>query len=252
MLPIKLLKSKRGQIDAIAEGITGFVSWFFQTMPKPLLLFIFLFFILLVGNLIIPGLINMLGFHCDSGGTIWKASAINILGNAKLISGRPSGTQTIYKDIPGYCLKNREVFALYCTDCPFNNLTMTCTGDGNRLSSYPVLNPWWYCELHGCAPPEGYFYNMSASMYQCSDPACVNKTLTDYDTELYTIAGAAPFYSTSTKSYDFKKLIYLKCQRNNKVNIRLTFFGIDVFDYKLWLALFVLGAIVWFKINYMK
>lgn len=259
----KLLKNKKGQLPVtdvlgnILNAIRSFISWFLNIAPKPLLILFFLAFILLIGNFLMPLIVNGLGFHCDTSGTVWKISGTALFTNFGLIMNKPDLEEADLQNIPVICGstgKMREM--VICTNCTINTsqdvILAGCAGDGYRLDDYKFFRAF-LCEWLGCAPPVGYFYNYTEDKYQCYESHCINKTLDDYNNRLYSVESATPVYGESIEgNYSVFRMIYFKCQQRNPINIRLTFFGIDVFDYKIWVALFVIGGMLIFMSQYQK
>jgi len=245
--PLKrLFRNKKGIIigdlfQSVLDGIRSFFNWFFQTLPKPLLAILFLAFILLMGNFLIPLVLNTTGYHCDANGQVWKVSGLSVFSNLDIMRNKPEINGDLI-DIPFLC--NRASIAL-CTDCNASAEDV-CQDDGYRLNKYN-WGQQFHCNWLGCAPPEGYFYNLTVNKFDCNEDFCINASLEDYNQKLYSIEGAAPVKSSDDTDFSAEGMIYFKCQANDPTNIRLTFFGIDIFDFRIWVALFVLGAFVWFK-----
>lgn len=241
----RLLRSKRGQIPIVSDiinGIRSFVSWFFQSMPKPLLAVFFLFFILLLGNFLLPMVLNGMGYHCDTNHNVWKVSGLNVLSNFDLIRKKPDYDSPNLENVPFLCSNSQMPICTNCTKNITIGLAGVCSTDGYRPDEGYNVFRTLSCVWIGCGPDEGYFYNLSADVFQCYESFCMNKTLDDYNDKLYSIEGATPVYGNES-SRTAESMIFFKCQERNPTNIRLTIFGIDVFDYRVWIALFVLGAI---------
>jgi len=251
----KLLASKKGQIPTtdiltnIINGIRSFISWFIAVIPKPLLAVIFLFFILFLANFTIPLFSNALGYHCDTNGQVWKVSEAQILTNFDLYRHKPDLEAPNYVDIPLLCGGSGRTATpvATCSNCSLNNTEFgrpTCAGDGYRLDNYGFfLN--LECNWIGCAPEVDYFYNYSEDRFQCFADWCINRTLNDYNNALYESEGATPIYMDEGDNRSVTQMIYFKCQNENPTNIRLTLFGIDIFNYKIWVALLVIGALLY-------
>lgn len=262
----RLLNNKRGQVPTtdivgtIVNGIRSFISWFLSTAPKPLLFALFLVFILLLGNLLVPLLLNGFGYHCDTHGTVWKVSGLNIFANFDILRHKPDIEEANTQNIPLLCGGSGQVEGtkvIYCTDCPVNNETFKlvdqfCVGDGYKPVAYSSFLQKLNCNWFGCAPPDGYFYNFSLDKFQCYEEFCQNKTLEDYNAKIYEIEGATPAYAYINGSYDYRNLLYMKCSVANPVNIRLTLYGIDIFAYQLWVTLAVLGVLMYFYNHFRK
>lgn len=263
----RLLKNKRGQIpatdvvNAILNGIRSFVSWFLATAPKPLLILLFLVFVLLVGNFIMPLLVNAIGYHCDTNYNVWKVSGTAMLVNFDLIKSKPDIDSVNTINIPLLCGGSgiREGTKLIiCTNCTSNNETLKlvdqyCISDGYVLPSYDTLLERLNCDWFGCKPPDGYFYNITIDKYLCSEEWCINKTLDDYNNKIYSVEGATPVFRGENSSlFTPEDIIFFKCKENNPTNIRITFFGIDILDYRIWVTLLVVGLLLIFYSQFKK
>ncbi len=261
----RLLTNKRGQIPTtdivgtVVDGIRSFITWFLNTAPKPLLFLLFLVFLLFLGNLLIPLLLNSMGYHCDTQGTVWKVGGLQLFTNFDLVRHKPEyvisdGVQ--YQELPWLCGSGREdQHIALCTNCTHNEtflgVSTTCASDGYRLDHYPLLTRLT-CNWIGCAPPEYYFYNYTVDKFECMDSSCINATLDDYNRRIYEIEGATPAYPFVNGSYDYMNLMYVACAEDNPVNVRLTLYGIDIFSYKLWVALTILGILIYFYSQFRK
>ncbi len=259
----KLLRTKKGLIpttdiiSTIVNGIRSLISWFLQVTPKPLLFLLFLMFILLLGSFIVPLMINGMGYHCDTSSVVWKISGLQLFTNFDIMRHKPE-LDANYMGIPFICDggsgKDGKVMGL-CTNCSREtNATLNtyafCLGDGYRLPEYPYWSQKLECEWLRCAPPEDYFYNYTEDKFQCAEAWCINATMDDYNQRIYSVDGATPVYRDTSGNYSSLNLIYFKCKENDPTNIRLTFFGLDVFDYKTWIALATIGILLTFYSKY--
>jgi len=104
-----------------------------------------------------------------------------------------------------------------------------------------------------CLTPKHYVWNITTGQYHCYDSEyCgVNATIVQSPVidEKLLRAGAERVYATTQQDRDYRSVVRIKC--NNNFNPRLTFFGIDIFDYKIWLFLAVIWVLVmlFFKLN---
>ena len=98
-----------------------------------------------------------------------------------------------------------------------------------------------------CMPPINYYWEVDTGRYECNnlDECGVNLTeenitplvdqiLVDFDAEL--------LYTDT--DLDFKKTVYIKC--DGEASPHITVFGIPVFDYKIWLILYIIGGMFLF------
>ena len=253
----RLLKSKKGGIADIfktaLDSIRSLISWFFQTAPKPLLFFFFMMFIILLGNTVIPLIANSFGYHCDTSGTVWKVESTSILLNYEILRNKPS-IDGAFMNIPLACGKAETLnFNLaLCTDCTTEKTNTSsffgyCVGDGSPLPK-ELYTSWQqniYCDWLNCKPPSGYIFNYTEGKFHCLAYWCLNETLDDYNDNIRAAEGATPVYILDDDKYKGRNIVYFKCPINNPVNIRLTFFGLDVFDYRIWLMFLLLSMIIW-------
>lgn len=92
-----------------------------------------------------------------------------------------------------------------------------------------------------CMPPINYYWEVDTGRYECNNLAeCgVNLTaeqITPLADQILLDFGAERLYTDT--ELDYKKTVYIKCDSN--LSPHITFFGIPVFDYKIWLVLIVL------------
>jgi hypothetical protein len=215
---------------------------------------LFLVFILFLGNFIVPLMLNNLGYHCDTEGVVWRVEGLHLVTNLDLFRTKPDLSEDFTKNIPLICGgsgKREGSKVVICTNCPVNNETLRvsdqfCIGDGYRLTTYETFFEKLNCNWYGCKPPEGYYYNYTVDKYVCDSTFCINQTLTEYNNKIYEIESATPYFNVVNDTYDYRGLIYPKCAEDNPVNIRMTLWGIDILDYKLWVALMILGILIYF------
>jgi hypothetical protein len=234
--------------QSIIDGIRSFISWFFSVAPKPLLYFFFLMFLILMGNFLIPLISNAFGYHCDGSGTVWKTETFDFISNLDLLRHKPDLENEIYRDLPFMC-DIRPQFMVKCTNCSYNGTglfeSQYCVTTGYPLAEYTSFTKKLICNTYGCKPPKGYVYNYTIDKFQCVEDFCVNETLNDYNQKIYKIEGAVPVYYDSYGNFSAQNVIYFKCKANNPTNIRLTFFGLDIFDYRIWLMFILIGMVFW-------
>lgn len=126
-----------------------------------------------------------------------------------------------------------------------------CSGDA-YYKQLSFSEKYFSC-IVACDIPLHYKFNHITGSYDCIDLAYCgpNATLvsqTELDV-LLTENEASLLYPTTIDKRSVNNLITIKC--NNNYNPRLTFFGIDIFDYRLWLFLIVIYvlAILLFKLK---
>lgn len=120
-----------------------------------------------------------------------------------------------------------------------------CFGDSYRyntsgLSTLKLLYFSFSCGDNSkrCIPPLNYYYNYSDGKYSCSnDAVCginitANTTTYMIDEELKNVK-AELMYPPTLNNKDIRGAVRFKCSGDMKPD--LTFFGIPVFDYRIWL-----------------
>lgn len=96
---------------------------------------------------------------------------------------------------------------------------------------------------HGCEIPTSYVWNVTTGTYQCTDLSECGENATPTSTEIDQILegnNANLVYDTKDVQEDYTGAVTIKC--NNAGRARLTFFGIDIFSYKIWLFLIVISG----------
>lgn len=232
-------------LQTLLDGIRSLVNWFLKTLPKSVLFLLFLFMIIGIASFIIPLTANSFGYHCDTSGTVWKLPALSLGTNLDLLRHKPNIEEANYQDIPFWCTK---VAIATCHNCTTNITGLStaeeCITDGYRLDSYAGLLRQVRCNVLNCKAPEGYFYNYTAGKFQCYQHFCQNQSLTQYDSKIYNTEGATPAY-TDIDSKSYRNIVYWRCNKNDPSQIEFTFYGIPVFDLKIWLILMLMGIIIY-------
>jgi hypothetical protein len=127
------------------------------------------------------------------------------------------------------------------------NVGTICSDDAYLPTNSPSIFTNIFTCNHDCKIPTHYKWSFMNGQYECIDldycGANATKEVSYEFNNRLKDAGATLIYKDSdTKSFD--KAVYLKC--NKDFNPRLTFFGIDVFDYKIWLLLLIIAVMVRF------
>jgi len=128
-----------------------------------------------------------------------------------------------------------------------------CLGDAQHLNQSD--RNWyqdWICdEGDDCTVPKHYKWEYDTGTFDCIDPdICgLNNTeiVSKVDDLLLEADGELLYPDTTSKNY--KSVIKVKCDRN--YNPELTFFGIPLFDYRIWLMLIVIYILFMF-LTYIK
>jgi hypothetical protein len=108
-------------------------------------------------------------------------------------------------------------------------------------------------DLDNCDIPYGYYFNNVTGYFVCSDlSVCgangTNKLVFDVDVKLDTL-GAKRMYGSSIGEDDYNNVIQFKCY-GNSLDPQLTFMGVPIFDYRLWLLMTILGAMFFYYMYY--
>jgi len=122
---------------------------------------------------------------------------------------------------------------------PTSDSTYYCIGDAYTLNKTSCTDT--------CDIPIGYMFDGTTGTFKCIETSICggnNATVTYSVDALLEQANAKRLYSSVANDKDYKSAIKIKCDGN--LTPQLTVFGIPIFDYKLWLALIVLGALFFF------
>lgn len=120
-----------------------------------------------------------------------------------------------------------------------------CSDDAYPSDSNTITDLLTGCGS-ACYVPENYVWNFTTGVYECSNPTICGVNATAQanpvvDQKLLR-AGAERIYTTSSTDRSYTSMIRLKCNANFKP--RLTFFGIDLLSYQLWLFMIVIYVLV--------
>jgi hypothetical protein len=152
-----------------------------------------------------------------------------------------------------------EAVCLNATNCSYitlGNPTGTrsesnfyCFTDAYRkdLQDINWFNRYFSCTLSDCVPPEHYYWESSDGTFTCANLALcgANATKITYtiDNELKD-RGAVDYYGDKEDELSYENTVRIKCTERGQPKIFI--FKIDIFDYKIWLLLFVLGMLFYF------
>ena len=278
-------------VQELWDGIRWIIDFFFNKIPRPLQIFIFLLFLLFFGSLI-SFTLQIAGVHCNGDKQVVKIDFLDIGTNVALLWEDQKRyfteeTLSICDAHPEKCGNEKDCYFFaeeldngYYQECNLTNSSANCKyllKDGNchtcdnqeicfqdRIvlffcgswenvcldDAYPSGETTAYDSLTGCGSscyvPDNYLWNSTSGQYECNNQTyCgVNATAISnpvIDQKLLK-ANAQLLYPTTTKMRNYKSLVYLKC--NNDYKPRLTFYGIDLFDYKIWLFFIVIYVLV--------
>lgn len=156
-----------------------------------------------------------------------------------------------------------------CTSC---SEKVKIWADGNSLLSEDyclddIIYPKSYDELSwlgkvtcgkflgSCDIPEGYYYDRNLNLFICDDPLCQSEngsvsTIGERWNLLLREKGAKLKAPSVYGDKDYRNALSIECDAGD-VSPKFRLFGIEVFSYKIWVFLFVLGALLWalFKIK---
>jgi len=143
----------------------------------------------------------------------------------------------------------------YCTDCESDKIFDNITGDNGRYCLGDVYAITYdekgalqksLCgtKFGGCEPPTGYFYDQSRNSYVCINDDCEGKTIGTIWNEQLLKTGALIVQEEDISRQDYRKVVSLDCEAGD-VNPKFQFFGIEILDFRLWIALLLLAAIIW-------
>lgn len=102
-----------------------------------------------------------------------------------------------------------------------------------------------------CDVPKYYMWNQTSGKYHCLVPdKCGNSATQEISAidEKLDRAGAELLY-TDNDERGFTRVVGISCDAN--LNPKLTFFGINIFDYKIWVILFII-AVMFIFLNKVK
>ena len=152
----------------------------------------------------------------------------------------------------------------FCTDCDterlFGNVThdsgVYCTGDVYKLDNEEKnFAQKTFCGKNSCEPPEGYYYDRTRNVYVCIDDLCLNEEgEKSTNGQMWNLKlkekGAVIQPPSQYGDRDYRNVVQVECDVGD-LNPKLRTFGINLFNYKLWILLFILSALVWvvFKIK---
>lgn len=125
-----------------------------------------------------------------------------------------------------------------------------CYGDVRSYNEPLSLSCRW-AGVGGCTIPYGYVFNWTNGFLFCeNDDICgVNSTgaYTVVDTQL--MQGGAELLYEDKDEKAYTRMVGISC--NNNLDPQISFFSIPIFDYKIWVFLYVIGVMFLFlnKIN---
>ena len=259
-------------IGDIYAFISDSVKNALDIIPRQLKFILFLFLITIIGGALLPIFLNFMGVFCindvqATGSVLHPVNNLNTF-LAVMELREEDINSTGYLDVELNCVKLINNFTYYdggyCTNCTrINNTNPAYDSEygGNNLGrcgddAYRIaeVNKSWgqkaFCEslgveswiATGCEPPLNYRYDYTIEKYLCLDnTVCGNETpqmriINDLRVKGYDIK---PINSTDdTPGW----LPVVSCVKQKP---RITLFGLDIFDIKVWLFFIFLG-LLWF------
>lgn len=283
MKKINLLKSKKAGIPLINEVILTFL----HTTPKPILFLIFLLLIGVFSIFVIPSVLNLFGYECVSqqGNLVLYQVPMNKLFEKSLFDIRqgvrgivglkdyqlpedpfPNGDKSFLR-VPPECFVDVIIngstitgYSSACVNCTKSGVIRywgsICLSDG--FYSPDLITRYWvgtanFC--YRCSPPEPYYYNHSYcfSKENCFFRIIDEKLVGNIISEDY----QANYYYQQILNLggieipqDKKQIINIQCEEVNRPN--LYFFNIKIFDFTLWIYLFISYLFIFFAYHWYK
>ena len=123
-----------------------------------------------------------------------------------------------------------------------------CEGD-----AYPIINKSFFqkvqCDLTAadiCELPDNYFYSYLSNTYVCSISDCDIAAKDQWD-KILRDSGAEYMYAGGVDGSiaafnDYTRAVGVKCE---ELKPKIAFFGIVIFDYKIWMLIGILGVLFW-------
>jgi hypothetical protein len=155
----------------------------------------------------------------------------------------------------GRCISCVNRSYLYITSKAGTNLNgYYCLGDAYRLNESDMDEGWFQDTCNSdCVMPEGYYYRSSTGTFVCSDfTVCGNATQTAKKVldVLLDQADGKRYYPLVVNDKDYNSAVKLKC--DNNYDPQITVFGVPLFDYRLWILLYMVGIMFFFYVKYLK
>jgi len=142
-----------------------------------------------------------------------------------------------------------------CHDCITKTITLqnkffalftgdwydVCVSDALPYGRDNDSDIWSDCFGDACVVPKYYYFDMETGQYICTNLTICGTNSTYRNSrldEMLETAGAELIYPPISNNNDYRKAIQISCSNDYKP--RLTFFGIDIFDYKIWVLLTII------------
>ena len=268
-------------ISDIIDGVKWIIDFFMNKLPRPLKFLIFLLLLLSFAQLI-PFFLHMVGIHCKSDKVVVKVDTFDIFANygiykeqSEIVVGENLTFEEVHPKIdPDNCywyMINDNGYVDRCIDfddplCKyyyrwgqwfdcnrvriierdwflwFDNENTYCEGDvlsQDNFGASPADKD--------CFVPNGYTWSFDDGYYYCINSTICGANVTDgfsiIDEKLENL-DYIPMYEKGLNEKSYKNAIKLKC--DNELNPQITFFGIEIFNFQLWILLTLMGVMVLF------
>lgn len=282
---LKNKKGVIGFLSGATDSIVGIIQTLTNIIPKPVLFIIFIFLLVAVGSALsllfnvfgiycnsadlpvqlgagITSGISLIGQVPDP--TLLSSESINLEeGGYTILSDQvtecstrvPSGT-IIFKDKTTINFTTPTDFydGQFCTECEevevYTELTgrvggftkKWCYGDVTRDEEKNLVQRA-LCGGTACEPPQHYYYDQSQNLYQCADLTCMGITQGQKWDELLKSKGATLMYNTIDETNpSSERFVGITC---NELSPRLAVYGIDIFNFSMWMMIMVIILLLW-------
>ncbi len=130
----------------------------------------------------------------------------------------------------------------------YKHLTYICDDDAVKIP-YNDMN-WFqqtFCDTdNDCMPPPNFYFDSTTGLYTCGnlDKCGINVTNETiiYEVDELLLERQADLLYKDKENKDYKRLIEIRCDESLRPD--LTFYGINLFSYKIWLFLIVIYILV--------
>lgn len=141
--------------------------------------------------------------------------------------------------------------------CPEGSIcSVACEGDVYPKNYTDIIFIYrWKCQYEfwhtGCEVPEGMFFNKYTGNFECYTQDCIDEALDDatktWDRQLKELGAKYVYPEGTTTKYSYERFVGVTCK---DLSIHLAVFGVDIFDYKLWVMLTLVIIMIYFYKNW--
>lgn len=170
----------------------------------------------------------------------------NVSGEFEMCDANESDCYFYYLDAECYDCTSVSTGLIYAPDTLLNWISRgdVCYGNATALEEpRNFLYRNFFCEPL-CEIPQNYVWDWENGYFVCqNDSICGdNATPTNYQLDFDLTQAGAELYYDNVPEKDVRRLIGLQC--NNDLHPRMTFFGIDLFNFKFWLFATVIYLLI--------